>query len=65
MEAHIIDILNEEEKKSSIIKLVDMYMNNTSPVLVFEELENSKTLDYRIYSFYHDLNLEEIKRFYY
>lgn len=64
MEAHIIDILNEE-KKASIVKLVDMYMNDTSPVLVFEELENSKTLDYRIYSLYHDLILEEIKRFYF
>ncbi|CAD8120441.1 unnamed protein product [Paramecium sonneborni] len=63
MEAHIIDQLNEE-KNVSVVRLIDMYMNNTSPVLVFQELQNSKTLDYRIYSLYHDLNLEEIKRFY-
>ncbi|CAD8145126.1 unnamed protein product [Paramecium octaurelia] len=64
MEAKVLNTLNEESNPN-IVRLVDAFFNDSSPVLVFQELQNCTTFDYRIYNYYHDLTSEDIKDLYF
>ena len=48
--------------KDSIVQVIDAYMNDTSPVIVFEELFEAKTFDYLTY--YNQLDIPKIKLYF-
>ena len=48
--------------KDSIVQVIDAYMNDTSPVIVFEELFEAKTFDYLTY--YNQLDITNIKLYF-
>lgn len=42
--------------------MIDAYFNESDPVIVFDNLHDSQTFDYKTY--YNDLNYEEMKYYF-
>lgn len=61
-ELKALEFLKLAQSDNTIVQIVDAYMNETSPVLVFAELPDCKTFDYKTY--FNDFNKDEIQLYF-